>query len=308
MTGHHQPLTSEDVAELLGEQVPSLAGQTVTRLRTTGTDHDIFRLGSGHAARFPREPDASEGAGAAADAESRAVNSFADAAGVPAPRSLAVGRPAPGYPGYWSVQTWVEGDVADPRSFVDSFALAGDLADLLARLRALDTRGRTFSGKGRGGRLQNHDAWVEECLARSEGLLDTAALRGLWSRLRELPELPTLAMSHRDLIPSNLLVGDGRLVGVLDAGGFGPADPALDLVSGWHLLGEKPRAALRAKLGAGAVEWARGAAWAFAQAIGLVWYYEESNPAMSELGRSTLARVLSEGERLAADALEGGDA
>ena len=38
-------------------------------------------------------------------------------------------------------------------------------------------------------------------------------------------------MSHGDLIPGNVLVNDGRLVGILDCGGFGPADPALDLVA-----------------------------------------------------------------------------
>ncbi|MFD5224962.1 hypothetical protein ACFWHT_04990 [Microbacterium sp. NPDC058342] len=41
-------------------------------------------------------------------------------------------------------------------------------------------------------------------------------------------------------------------------------------------------------------EWLRGAAWALQQAMGLVWYYEVSNPAMAQLGRSTVRRVLSD--------------
>jgi hypothetical protein len=32
----------------------------------------------------------------------------------------------------------------------------------------------------------------------------------------------------------------------------------------------------------------RGAAWAFEQALGAVWYYADSNPVMSEMGRRTL--------------------
>lgn len=36
---------------------------------------------------------------------------------------------------------------------------------------------------------------------------------------------------------------------------------------------------------------ATGAAWAFEQAMGLVWYYEKSNPGMAQLGRRTLARI-----------------
>jgi len=90
-----------------------------------------------------------------------------------------------------------------------------------------------------------------------------------------------------------VLVQDGRLVGVLDGGGFGPADPALDLVAAWHLLEPGPRAELRHALGCGEVEWKRGMAWAFQQAMGLVWYYLESNPPMSRLGRRTLDRILA---------------
>ena len=33
-------------------------------------------------------------------------------------------------------------------------------------------------------------------------------------------------------------------------------------------------------------------AWAFQQAMGLVWYYLDSNPAMSQWGRRTLIRIL----------------
>jgi aminoglycoside phosphotransferase (APT) family kinase protein len=101
-------------------------------------------------------------------------------------------------------------------------------------------------------------------------------------------------MSHRDLIPANLLVRDGRLAGVLDAGRFGPADPALDLVAAWHLFDRERRDHLRNALGAGEVEWKRGAAWAFQQAMGLVWYYAESRPGMSALGRNTLDRLLDD--------------
>ena len=42
-----------------------------------------------------------------------------------------------------------------------------------------------------------------------------------------------------------------------------------------------PRQVLRADLGCDDLEWERGRAWAFEQAMGLVWYYRDSNPAMS---------------------------
>ena len=36
-----------------------------------------------------------------------------------------------------------------------------------------------------------------------------------------------------------------------------------------------------------------GAAWAFEQAMGAVWYYVDSNPAMSSMGRRTLERIMA---------------
>jgi hypothetical protein len=37
-------------------------------------------------------------------------------------------------------------------------------------------------------------------------------------------------------------------------------------------------------------------AWAFVQAMGLVWYYEVNNPLVSLWGRRTLDRLLHEAE------------
>jgi aminoglycoside phosphotransferase (APT) family kinase protein len=84
------------------------------------------------------------------------------------------------------------------------------------------------------------------------------------------------------------------LAGVIDVGSLGPAGPALDLVGAWHLLGAGPRQILRDDLGCDDREWERGKAWAFAQAMGLVWYYVTSNPTMAFVGRRTLDRLLED--------------
>ena len=79
---------------------------------------------------------------------------------------------------------------------------------------------------------------------------------------------------------------------MLDVGGLGPADPALDLVAAWHLLEPGPRQVLRDDLGSADLQWERGRAWALVQAMGAVWYYVDSNPPMSRMGRRTLDRLL----------------
>jgi aminoglycoside phosphotransferase (APT) family kinase protein len=169
---------------------------------------------------------------------------------------------------------------------------AHDLAAFIADVRAIDTRGRTFARAGRGGDLRDHDPWVEECFAHSEHLVDVPRLRRIWRDLRDLPRLSPDVMTHGDLTPVNVLVDGDRLAGVIDVGGLGPADPALDLVAAWHLLETGPRNVLRADLGCGDLEWLRGQAWALEQGMGVIWYYLDSNPAMHRMGRTTLQRIL----------------
>ena len=60
-----------------------------------------------------------------------------------------------------------------------------------------------------------------------------------------------------------------------------------------HLLEPGPRRVLRDDLGCDDLEWARGRAWAFEQAMGVAWYYADSNPAMHRMGLITLDRILT---------------
>lgn len=258
-----------------------------------GTAHAIHRIGDDLAARFPLQGRNPDEVRRRLVAEAAAARELASCSPVPTPAPVAIGEPGEGYPLPWSVQTWVDGQVATDEDPGGSTAFAHDLAGFIRALRAQDTRGRRFSGSRRGGDLRDHDDRMRTYFHNSAGLLDVAPLRQLWCELRELPRAGADVMSHGDLIPGNVLVADGRLAGVLDVGGFGPADPALDLVGAWHLLDDEPRAALRADLGCDDVEWARGRAWALQQAMGLVWYYVESNPSMSRLGRRTLDRLMA---------------
>ncbi|MHA7200327.1 aminoglycoside phosphotransferase family protein [Arthrobacter alkaliphilus] len=287
-------LDRAEAVRLVQELFPSVSEKEVTAVASAGTVNYLYRIGTACAARFPMQGGDADEVRALLHAEQLAMREFAAVSTVPSPLPVAIGEPSAGYPLPWSVQTWIEGKIATPDSVASSTSFALELAALIAGLRQADTQGRSFSGEGRGGELGAHDAWVAHCLRQSEGLLPVERLRRAWSSLRSLPRDGDDVMSHKDLIPGNVIVGSGRLTGILDTGGFGPADPALDLVAAWHMLDSSRRDTLRNRLAIGDLEWRRGAAWAFEQAIGLVWYYESSNPAMSALGRSTLARLLAD--------------
>jgi aminoglycoside phosphotransferase (APT) family kinase protein len=281
------------VRELIGEQFPQWRSLPVTRVASTGTVNAIFRIGDGLAARFPLEPRDGESARTWLEAEAAAARELLGRTRFPTPEPVALGVPGAGYPLSWSVQTWLAGTVATDEDPSESVRFAQDLAEFITEVRAIDTRGRTFRGTGRGGDLRAHDAWMATCFDRSEDLLDVPRLRRLWANLRSLPRSAADVMNHGDLIPGNILVSGGRLSGILDVGGFKAADPALDLVSAWHLLETGPRHVLRENLGCDDLEWERGQAWAFEQAMGAAWYYADSNPTMSRMGQRTLARIMA---------------
>ncbi len=288
------------VRSLLADQLPALAGLDVRLLPQSGTVNAVARLGEHLAARFPLQPEDPAVVARTLATEADAARRLASRVRVPVPEPVALGEPGHGYPLPWSVQTWVPGTdatVVDPGA---STAFARDLARLVADLRTVPTQGRTFVGEhrtNRGGTIAAHDPWVQTCLARSAGLLDVPALAALWDRLRDLPRgaEPDLT-THGDLIGGNVVVtgrgASARLGGLLDVGGTGPADPALDLVGVWHLLEDGPRTVFRATLGVDDATWARGVAWAFEQAVGLVWYYRSTSPTLSAQGRRTLERVV----------------
>jgi len=272
-------------------QFPQLADQELTDLRTAGTVNAIFRIGHGHTARFPLRRQDPTACHKHLTAEVAAMEEFAVVCPVQTPRAIGIGQPDTGFPMPWLLQTWIDGTPATPWSLCSSSDFARDLARLVLSLREADLKNRSFDGNGRGGRLRDHDDWMEVCFSNSEDILDVPDLRTLWFEFRKLPPPDREVMSHKDLTPANLLIKGGHLVGVLDAGSFGPADPALDLIAGWHLLDRDRRSLFFDMMGADAEEYRRSAAWAFVQALGLVWYYRESNPTMSTLGRSTLARL-----------------
>jgi aminoglycoside phosphotransferase (APT) family kinase protein len=288
-------ISRETVRKLVDAQFPQWRDLPITQFASQGTVNALFRIGQRLAARFPLEPGDVGSTRRWLESEAQAARELLGRTRFRTPEPIGLGEPGEGYPLPWSVQTWLPGTAATDQDPGGSVAFARDLAEFVHDVRAIDTRGRTFNGKGRGGDLRSHDAWMETCFRRSEEFLDVPRLRRMWGVLRELPRGATGdVMVHGDLIPGNVLVRDGRLAGVIDVGGLGPADPALDLVGAWHLLEAGPRQVLRDDLNCDDLEWERGKAWAFEQAMGAVWYYVKSNPPMHLMGQRTLQRIMAD--------------
>jgi len=285
-------ITVDALRDLLRGQFPEWAALPTRRIRSEGTVNAIFRIGDGLAARLPLLPGDADATRERLSSEADASRELGAHTRFSVPEPVAIGEPGAGYPLPWSIQTWIPGVTASRDDPSESVSFAHDLAEFIAEVRAIDVRGRTFTGSGRGGDLRSHDQWMDVCFDNSADLFDVTRLRRVWARMRRLPRESADVMTHGDLTPGNVLVLGDRLAGILDAGGLGPADPALELVGAWHLLGDGPRRVLRTDLGCDDLEWERGKAWAFQQAMGAAWYYLDSNEPMSRMGVRTMERIL----------------
>lgn len=286
-------VTTDLVKGLIREQFPEWSALAVRAVSSHGTVNALFRIGDELLARFPIVP----GDPAATRKE---LEDEADAAGrlraispYPTPEPIAIGEPGEEYPLPWAVYSWLNGTIAYDADVAGSTAFAEDLARFVLALRAAPTEGRVFTGPWRGGVLTSQDEYVADGLERSRGMIDVDALARLWADLRTTPRTEPDVWAHRDLMPGNLLAADGRLTGVIDVGTFTVADPAIDLQPAWNLLNPHARTAFRAALGSDDNEWRRGMGWSFAQAIGCIWYYVETNPVMSRTAHHTLTALLT---------------
>ena len=288
------PVFLGTVTELVDQQFPKWQGLPITAVASQGTVNALFRIGDKFVARFPLEPGDVTVTRRSLESEAQAARELSGCTRFLTPEPVALDEPGAGYPLPWAVQTWLPGTVATDEDPGESVGFAHDMAEFIRGVRAIDTHARAFNGRGRGGDLRSSDAWMATCFERSEQLLDVPRLRRIWTVMRALPRSAGDVMTHGDLIPGNVLVSGGHLAAVIDVGGLGPADPALDLVAAWHLLEAGPRQALRHDLGCDDLEWERGKAWAFEQSMGAVWYYVESNPVMSLMGQRTLQRIVAD--------------
>jgi len=286
-------VTTELVEGLVREQFPERSALVVRPVSSHGTVNALFRIGDELVARFPIMPGDPQETRKELGDEADAARRLLAISPYPTPEPIAIGEPGEGYPLPWAVYSWLDGTIAYDAEVAGSTAFAKDLARFALALRAAPTEGRVFTGKWRGGVLISQDEAVADGLKRNRGMIDVDALAGLWAGLRTTPRTEPDSWTHRDLMPGNLLVADGRLAGVIDVGTLTVADPAIDLQPAWNLLDAQARSVFRATLGSDDDEWRRGMGWAFAQAVNCLWYYVETNPVMSRTAHHTLTALLT---------------
>ena len=132
-------------------------------------------------------------------------------------------------------------------------------------------------------------------LARSGELFPTEAVLAAW-------EVSVSAQGwsgapvwlHGDLLPTNLVVADGVLRGVIDFGCCGIGDPAVEYSTAWSLFPPEVRREYRERLDVDDATWLRARGWALSHGVGGYAYYRRTNPEFARNAWRTLEEVLAE--------------
>jgi aminoglycoside phosphotransferase (APT) family kinase protein len=290
----HPDLVRTDVAlvhHLLARQFPHWAQLPITRIRSWGTDHDIYRLGERLALRFPRVTWAAEQPAK----EARWLPRLAPHLPLAVPRPVALGEPGLGYPFPWAVHEWLPGQQATGQ-LCDRNRAATDLARFVVALRAVETAGAPpRAAGGRGGPLSERDDAVRRSVAELGDRIDGAAALRSWELSLTAPVWQGGEVwVHGDLLPGNLLVVDDRLAAVIDFGELAVGDPACDLLPAWHLFAGPSRSRFLAGVRADDASRLRGRGWVLSQALIALPYYWDTNPAIVRQSLHALAQVIEE--------------
>ncbi len=281
------------VRRLVAGQFPAWAGLPVTPVPSAGTDNAIYRLGEGLAVRLPRVARAVP----QVEKERRWLPLLAPRLPLAVPEPLALGAPGEGYPFSWSVCRWLPGASALDAALAEPARAARDLAAFITSLQGADTTGGPPAGAhnfGRGLPLAQRDGAVRSAIAALGARIDAAAVTAAWEEALAAPLWPGPPVwVHGDLMAGNLLVTGGQLSAVIDFGGLGVGDPAVDLLPAWMLFSGAARAAFRAALGVDDAAWARGRGWALSVALIALPYYLHTNPGIVAQSWHTLRAVLA---------------
>ncbi|WP_145906367.1 aminoglycoside phosphotransferase family protein [Kitasatospora viridis] len=287
------PIDAALVRRLLAEQFPQWAGPEPVRVRSTGTDNAMFRLGERLAVRLPRVADAV----GSITREQEWLPRLGPLLPRSVPLPVATGRPGAGFPWPWTVCEWAEGDNPVVGGLAEPDGLATDLGEFVAALHAVRLPGGPPAGRGRP--LARRDAGTRAALDEAVRLgepLDREALLTIWQAALDAPGWtgPPVWL-HGDLAPGNLLLdADQRLTAVIDFGAMGTGDPAVDLYPAWNLLPAASRPAFRAAAGEDDATWVRARGWALSIALIQLPYYRDRNPALAASSRHVIGQLLKE--------------
>lgn len=289
------------VLTLLQGQFPHWAQLHLEPLHSAGTDNAIFRLGQALLVRLPRIASAAD----QITKQHTWLPRLAPHLPLTIPSPVALGEPAAGFPWQWSVYRWIEGSTAAQVPLLPLHA-AETLASFILALQTQDAAHGPRPGSHnsfRGEPLSARDRDTRAAIAVLRDTVDSEKVTAAWeASVSTRPWDGPPVWVHGDLLPTNLLLADGRISAVIDFGLLGVGDPACDLMAAWTCLDSEARTRFRRLVSAEASTWLRARGWALSFALIALPYYGMSNFELAGIASRTIHEILAEVGQVSNDA------
>ena len=245
------------VRKLIDSQFPQWSDLSIRPVAHGGWDNRTFRLGDDLSVRLP----SAESYAPQVGKEQQWLPFLRERLSTNIPEVVALGKPEHGYPLLWSVYRWIEGNIVDSDTDIDTTELAKSIALFIKELHTIETQNGPPPGLHnyfRGAHLQAYDtdtnAYAE---LLSEDICVDTVLR-IWNRALDTQWISDPVWIHGDLEPSNILVLERQLVAVIDFGNCAVGDPACDLVMAWTYFDAQTRKSFQLNLEIDNDTWERG--------------------------------------------------
>ena len=278
------------VQTLLKKQCPHLANLSLKAIKSSGTDHALFCLGSKYVVRLPRIHWATD----SIHKEYEWVPKLAPLLKTPLSLPVFKGNPDSSYPFYWLVLKWNEGHNPDFEKDCEYESLAKELAYFLNELHRIKLTNGPISR--RGVPLKEVDEKTKLAITQLAGEINVTAVSALWQDLST--NIPYWNKEpvwiHGDFLPGNILIKKKRLSAVIDFSDIGIGDPACDLIIAWSLLEAHSRNIFKENLEQIDHDtWERGRGWALSIALIMLPYYKNTSPTLTTLAKRIIKNVLA---------------
>jgi aminoglycoside phosphotransferase (APT) family kinase protein len=136
---------------------------------------------------------------------------------------------------------------------------------------------------------------VRKAILNLKDMFDSDIITSIWEECLNVPNWDKLSLwIHGDLLPSNLLIHNGKLNSVIDFGMMGIGDPACDLIPAWCLFDADSREVFRKELQIDDDTWIRGKGWALAIALTIIPYYLYTNPVLVSVAKTIIYELIGD--------------
>ncbi|MEM1390299.1 MAG: aminoglycoside phosphotransferase family protein [Pseudomonadota bacterium] len=292
-------LSIDTVRQALHDQAAEYANlELSSSSQISGTDNDIYRLGSNFCVRLPKS-------------QSSAAQLLKEMKWLPRMQGLSLAVPQPVFLGDatpelefgWTIYNWIEGEDLLRSAPLEQDDIAMQIAQFLKSLWAINPEHGPRAGSQnhyRGADLHMRDSLTREaCRMVSDEFCSQSLMRVWESALSSSNFHGPLKWVHGDIHAANLIVNNARLVAIIDWGLMGVGDPAVDLLPAWSLLSSEMRGVLKIETCVDKATWNRGKGWALSVSVIAYSYYKDrQNFWLNDISKRILNELIADADSL----------